>query len=237
MEFISYDCANKSMGVAYGTCDVEGHKLAIAKIFKSSVSPLEKIKQISVRVENLIKIKFLGVVELLPNQSLKSATENLRARRLKGFLSDFSYTANTIFIEDQTINKQSGIVSDQINYHYSDGDHGYELVGSTSSQRSGANPISTGPTIIKVRPTLKNSFAFTAELKHSEFVPHYEKLYTANKNHSKANTLWYLRRHGLLGMLKNIPKKNRDDVSDAFMMAYAWILREIFTSPLKIESV
>ena len=71
-------------------------------------------------------------------------------------------------------NDKSRCVSQQILYHYSCVDNSkVELVG----------------------PTLKNKICFSADdsLSHGTFMEKYASKYTANKNHTKANFLYWLK--------------------------------------------
>ena len=54
----------------------------------------------------------------------------------------------------------------------------------------------------------------------------YASKYTANKNHTKANFLYWLKLNKLENLIKdnNIAKKNIDDVADSFVQIYGWLL-------------
>jgi len=60
-------------------------------------------------------------------------------------------------------------------------------------------------------------------MKHIVFLNKYMNNYTANKNHTKTNFLYYLKQNNLLELLNNINKKNYDDISDSFIQAIAYI--------------
>jgi len=95
-------------------------------------------------------------------------------------------------------NDKSRCVSNQIIYHYSE--YSPEIVG----------------------PSLKNTIYFSDELKYNAFASKYSRSYTANKNHTKANMLYWLNKHDRMDLISNIPKKNIDDVADSFMQIWGW---------------
>jgi hypothetical protein len=68
-------------------------------------------------------------------------------------------------------------------------------------------------------------FSTDETLAHGTFTEKYASKYTANKNHCKANFLYWLKLYSLDGLLKEngIEKKNVDDIADAFMQMFGWL--------------
>lgn len=105
-----------------------------------------------------------------------------------------------VLIENQmNANDKSRCVMNQIAYHYCDR-YEIQIVG----------------------PSLKNKIHFTNELQYGNFSGKYMNNYDANKNHSEANFLHLLTNMNLLHLLKDIQKKNYDDIADAVMQIYGW---------------
>ena len=74
-----------------------------------------------------------------------------------------------------------------------------------------------------VGPSLKNKINLVKEQPHSFFIQKYTKSYDANKVHSKANFLYWIKTKKAELMIKNIKKKNLDDIADSVNMTLAWI--------------
>ena len=74
-----------------------------------------------------------------------------------------------------------------------------------------------------VGPSLKNKINLVKDQPHSFFIQKYTKSYDANKVHSKANFLYWIKTKKAELMIKNIKKKNLDDIADSVNMTLAWI--------------
>lgn len=133
-----------------------------------------------------------------------------RARLLKICLTSIdSMLENTppsrVLVEYQmSANDKSRCVSQQIVYHYS-----------------------TLTEVSLVGPSLKNKVCFSTDtsLNHSTFMEKYSSKYTANKNHSKANFLYWLSLNNCTNILADnlIQKKNIDDAADAFLQIFGYL--------------
>ena len=77
--------------------------------------------------------------------------------------------------------------------------------------------------IIIMNPSYKNKIYFNKELQHSRFTQRYTNNYIANKNHCKANFLYFLKAFNLEYVTDNIKSKNIDDLADSFMQIFAFI--------------
>ena len=73
-----------------------------------------------------------------------------------------------------------------------------------------------------IYPTLKTKYSFNNDLSLGVYMEKYMSNYTAQKNCCKNNFLFWLNENKLMGLIKNIKKKNIDDVADSFMMCYNW---------------
>ena len=128
------------------------------------------------------------------------------SKNLKNVLMAFDKEINKfdikkkILIEYQmNINYKSNYICSQIIYHYID----YEIQ--------------------IINPSLKNSIHFAENLTYANYIEKYITNYTANKNHTKDNFLYWLNKYGLISCINHIPKSNIDDIADAFMMCIAYI--------------
>ena len=171
-----------------------------------------------------INILYLDVVDLLKEKTTRNISyddELLINIRLKTYLDkcelfiqnfidniDTSDTTNDFIfyclIENQMKqNIKSHVIQKLISYHFTNNKFNY---------------------IIKfITPSLKNKICFNDNMKHIVFLNKYMNNYTANKNHTKTNFLYYLKQNNLLELLNNIKKKNYDDISDSFIQAIAYI--------------
>ena len=106
-----------------------------------------------------------------------------------------------ILIEYQmNANNKSNYICAQIIYHFTDNTN-----------------------IIKiVNPSLKNTYNFTNELSYSNIITKYRTNYTANKNHTKNNFLYWIQTNMKHDLIKHINRKNYDDIADSFMMCVAY---------------
>jgi hypothetical protein len=200
---------------------------------------LEKIISIH---ENRIKVIFLDVVDLIPNQKVKEVgvvqktallkkylnkVDELILLELKNFGTKNSGTKNfgtknsgtesfTLLIEYQMApNDSTRGISSQIIMHYID--------------NINCRNINNEPDIHIVGASLKNQI-YLGHLTndnpslHINFIPNYSKLYDANKAHSKFVFADLLERLNIQKLASKIKKKNYSDIGDSVLMSIAWIL-------------
>jgi hypothetical protein len=117
-----------------------------------------------------------------------------------------------VLIEYQmSLNDKSRCCSQQIAMHYVKPD--IPVGGLTSDNQF----------VHFVGPTLKNKIVFQKDLDHGHFMEKYASKYTANNNHAKDNLKYWLKIHDCEKFLKGVPKKNWDDLADAFMQIFGWL--------------
>src|SRR3972149_1135419 len=144
-----------------------------------------------------IKIKECDVVNLLGGRKVKDIDKNF-GEKLKIYeLDDI-----IILIEKQpeTINIKSCAISDQLLFYFAN-----------------LKNIAT------ISPTLKNKISFNSELAYNKYVSKYSNSYLANKNHAKANLLYFLKKTEQEYVLKDIKKSNYNDLADSFMQIIAYL--------------
>ncbi len=121
-----------------------------------------------------------------------------------------------------TLTKKIGGVSNNINLSFAIDDMKYNVI-SHKAQIQANEYKKTHVEIIGT--SLKNSFHFSENLSYGHFIEKYSNR-TANKKHTDANFRKFLSVYDekLLDIIDNTPNKT-DDISDAFMMIYGWMLK------------
>ncbi len=121
-----------------------------------------------------------------------------------------------------TSTKKIGGVSDNINLSFAIDDMKHNVI----SHRAQIQAIEHEKKHVEIIGTsLKNSFHFSENLSYGHFIEKYSNK-TANKKHTDANFRKFLSIYdeNLLDIIDNTPNKT-DDIADAFMMIYGWILK------------
>ena len=75
--------------------------------------------------------------------------------------------------------------------------------------------------VVEIPSHKKNMIHITEDLIYQNFAGKYASSYTGNKNHCKANLLYWCNIYNV--SLQHLKKKNIDDAADAFMQAIAYI--------------
>lgn len=208
MRVLSFDCANRSLAVCYLTLmDNYEEKLKSALDKKDSDECIRLIN-------NYVTIHILKIVDVTKTKTVPDTVR--RASLLKRALADIDNEISkmgerpdAVLIEYQmSLNDKSRCVSQQIAMYYVD------------EHTAAPNYVDR---VYFVGPTLKNKVCFKHDLDHGHFMEKHSSKYTANKNHAKENLKYWLTVHNQLHFLKNVPKKNHDDLADAFMQIFGWL--------------
>jgi hypothetical protein len=237
MHVLSYDIASKSLGMAILFYDetwqtqlakiVADLQMSIASNALNNALPmchavLQSVQAVRRVLDGMFTIIAVEVVDLLPNQLLKNSTPEIRAARLKGYLtyvdSTYPMVKNYVLLEYQmSANDKSRAACAQILYHYSDCDASFFTTPKTNQSR-----------IKIIGGSLKNKLNFVKGRDLSYFTAKYASTYNACKHHSKCNFAHWLEWQGNTSIndyvKKNIAKKNMDDAADAVNMALAWVM-------------
>ncbi len=214
MYYLSIDVANKSLAVSfiyYNKRDIKSNNIKITN--------LSSLCLFNNQINNIIKYYICEVTDLIPNKKLKQTNITERSRALNAYLKKLIVKINNLIIEleikkikllielQPSFNDKSKTIFNQIIYEFS------------------SNEIYK----IKVmNASYKNLIYFDKTLIHSNFIKKYANNYLANKNHTKYNFLYFLKSFNLMHLIKNIKKKNYDDIADSFMqiIAYVYILKK-----------
>jgi len=223
MRILSFDCANKSLGVCVLTIDdvakFKAEHLEICGRMAERVD--EAAAALALMHRQRVCVEHLDVYDTIPGKKLKQTTAMDRARGVRGVLEHLDSVCERksidhVLVEYQmNANCQSGSVLDCILCWYSG-------AGEFASAKTGAVECGDecGPAVHVVNPKQKRKIFMRDELRHDNFVKQYASNYAVNKAHSRANMETYGRIFP--GILDGIKKKNFDDVGDALMQVLAW---------------
>jgi hypothetical protein len=197
MRVLSFDCANRSLAVCFMSINL------------NTIDELDVHND--TRITNHTKIHMLKVFDLTRGEKMDTVHRTALLKECLNGVDQLIITSGVrpdqVLVEYQmSVNDKSRCVSNGILYHYS---------------------CVPGVSVSLVGPTLKNKICFSEDetLEYGTFIEKYASKYTANKNHSKANFLYWLDTHNLTNLVRknNIEKKNIDDIADAFMQIWGWL--------------
>jgi hypothetical protein len=196
-------------------------------------------------IYNSPTILYLNVFDLIPGKKVSEAKQ-LKTERLHGCLTYTKLIAESggkdidyVLVEYQmNANDKSREVMNQIKNFYSPSSFGFSQGSNFFAKKFSKRLISLrlyGNDINTVKfklikPTLKNTLSFTKELSYSNIcsISNSISTYKCNKIHCRKNLVYYLESRGLSGYLDGVKASNIDDVADAFMQAFAWVLSITF---------
>lgn len=246
MYIISYDIASKSLAVSIIYFNDKWReqfnniKINFIDEINNIIGIEEKcnciLKYINL-IENLLNTliipKFFDVADLIPGKKLKETTGILRTSRLKAYLQLVDCKLKKIIDDNEIVkvlleyqmgpNDKSRVIGSQILFHYSNIDFGFtnSMNLNLSINNNHDSKIAYDTEILG--PSLKNKINLLKNKDHTFFMKKYSKPYDANKAHSKINFLQWIKINNVEHMIKNINKKNIDDIADSVTMALAWL--------------
>lgn len=209
MFYLSIDVANKSLAISF---------IKYKKINKINLSHIDNnitnLTNLNNKLQNIIEYYICEVIDLLPNKQVRNTTITERSSALKDYLSKLKDRLNK-YITNLQINKIKFLIELQPSFN--------------DKSRTTFNQIIyefCQESIYKIKimnASYKNCIYFNKNLIHSNFIKKYSNNYLANKNHTKENFLYFLKSFNLSHIIKNIKKKNYDDIADSFMQIIAYI--------------
>lgn len=224
VDFLGWDCANKSLAWTYITINLniikelhaESENIMKALSGNNLVVDLGNvIRELNRILDTFITFKSTGVVDILDGRKVKDVNDVDRSRALYNFIQskELNVDASTIVIIERQnkigniTNSSSVMISSQLVYNYI-----------TSK-------------VVLINPKLKNKITMGQGLALDDFInveiPRRKSLndakYVARKKHSKENYLRFLTIFGLLDKIKHIRKIYLDDVADSAMEIFAYI--------------
>jgi hypothetical protein len=196
--YLSIDCANKSLAIGF---------YSVIYDFKKDLKNINENN-----INKVIKINFLKVYDLIPDIKLKNSDYLERTKQLKITLNEVNYLISkyilnnndiNVLIEYQmNVNDKSRCIYNQIIYEYIDI---YK--------------------IYSITPMYKNIIYLHKNLKYSNIMNISNNNYQCNKNHSKYNFLYFIIMFDEYEKLKDIRKKNYDDIADTFTQMIAFLIK------------
>lgn len=238
MYIISFDSATKSLAISITyynvglTADIKrAYDLYLIKknnsclddpttvneLIKSYNELLEHVTQL---YNEKIQIKMATVVDLIPDKKIKETDTVYRTKALYDYLNNVldplilqCGSDDLIFLLEYQMgpNIKSGTISSQIMYF---------LMKYNCSNQNGESNIKL------IGPSLKNKVAIGGKgSEYSAFVEKYSTNYACNKAHAKHNLYKLLEHLDQKDIIKNIHKKNHDDIADSILMGFAWFFR------------
>lgn len=234
MFYLSFDCANKSLGVSYFQYDLNS-SVSLIKLcnnyydmlnieYDVNSSILNNIKRLKLKLktkeliskyikflielnkllDSVIDIRYLDVINLLNDRKTKNVNIIDRSVCLK---TKLLYVDSLLNISNQT----TVVIEYQMNCN----DKSRTIYNQLIYHYSCINKF-----IVKViAPAFKNKIYFSEELKHNKFLQIYRSNYIANKKHTSANFIYFMNVFDKSELISHIKKKNIDDISDSFIQA------------------
>lgn len=241
MIIFSFDCAIKNLGF----CCLEINESwreetatligQIEEFYSNSTDdPTYRMHELVVSsnkiVDSIISIKYMNIFDLAAEGKAKSTKYADIVKRLKYILYCLEKqlpNPDVVLIEYQmNINDKARGISRYIEEYYlpiGDTDatityalDKFPLVAADLPENTPTRKIYT------ISASLKNAYQTDPiHGSYQEFIEKYNRNYDANKAHTTHNFKYFLEIRGMSNMIENIPNK-LDDISDAFMQAYAW---------------
>lgn len=211
----------------------------VIKYNKDIEDPIENLNNLYMKckallnlLNKLVKLHYVAVFDLLPGENVNKTSIEKRIRRLKGCINHVKLVNENIIpkknIDKVLIEKQMSKKIEDIfaglAYDFSLEDSNFKCISNIEINQN--KSIISHKIIEMVGPALKSKIYFGDDSnKIQNFRKRYINNYTANKSHAKKNFLIWLEKNDCLEYVKNIPKKNIDDVADSFLMAYGWCFK------------
>lgn len=212
--FLSFDCANKTMGVALIEVNLYIYHDLQAWLIDYNVDyDLNKFANLLCLLKSFIKIKTLTSCDMLEGKLVKEVPEIDRCILLKKFLTKnyptFPYDYTIIEHQPPQKNTKSTAVSSQLAFYFSD-----------------QNPYFVDPklkTSLQLQP--KTFDMFLAEILKAKPQTDLKKAkYMARKAHSVCNMMAACK--AINYDTNTLPKSKKDDAADAFNLIMVFIKRE-----------
>ena len=249
MIIYSFDCAIKNLGFCCIEIDDNWrHKTSklLDKItnFYTNIPDnkdllinniLEILKTADNIISNILTIKYINVFDLIPNTTTKKQKFSEILKRLKYTiycLENQLPSPDIVLIEYQmNINDKARGISRYIEEHFTPlgvDEYSESPQITYAIKKFPLIPLELPKKQLNclvhiVGPSLKNAYPIDISEagEYMVFLDKYFKSYDANKAHAVHHFKHYLKKFGLLDIIEDCPNK-LDDLSDSFMMAYAW---------------
>lgn len=246
----SFDCAIKNLGICCVSVNTKwqeelvDYTKQLYELYNTKSTKeifLKKALSITTGInktlESRFKLEWANVVDLIPGKKVLEVKFPIILRKLKYLLHFLNKTlpaADFVLIENQmNINDKARGVSRYIEEYYtplqeleSEITIGLEKYPLTITPLKPEEININHAELFIVQPSLKNSHQIDpSELgSYSTYISKYTN-YTANKKHTTANFVYFMKARGKESEISDIANK-LNDIADAFMMAYAWCMNK-----------
>lgn len=209
MYYLSFDVANKSLAVSliYFNSNYKDN------LHSNDIASTNDLIELNKKINNCINYIYYNVEDLIPGKKVKDTSILERSSSLKTYMNKIKIIVNNLK-EEKNIDKIYLLIEYQLSSNYNANAIYNQIIYEFS------NDIYE---IIVMNPSYKNKIYFHNDLKHSSFIQKYNNNYVANKNHTKANFLYFIKHFNLEYVIKGIKSKNIDDLADSFLQIFGFI--------------
>jgi hypothetical protein len=253
MELLSWDCAHITLAWSHVILNTNFKNDLIALnaqiIILLNQTPcdewLVQVENLMMRQKalfrDLIQVKSSGVADVLNGKKMKDTSAMDRTRAIWAFLNPTSTNTPT---QGSLTPTQGNLASTQGNSHPNFKDISQSATvlienqpammgfGANSRVNTKSNAVAQQLAlwfcpreVILMDPNAKNTIALSPDLTLDVFLNKYKKAYTARKEHSKANFLYFVKVMGIEHILKGVALDVYDDLADSFMQMIAFIVK------------
>lgn len=229
MYYLSFDCANKSLGVSFFKFK-DDYNLSLLKLYnkfslikeQSESNILSKIKilklelkkkdfssyfnflkELNIILDSIFTIHYFNVINLLEDKKTKDVGVIDRTKSLKSKLNEI----DKMVFNELKENKLTVCIEYQMNCNdksrtvYNQLIYNYSCIDNVE--------------VKVIAPAYKNKIYIHKDLKHNVFIQKYRNNYIANKKHTYENFKFFVNvfNHNI----SHIKKKNIDDIADSFI--------------------
>ena len=217
MYYLSFDVANKSLAVSLIYFNNDYKHTLDTKLTTSGVdtklSSTTDLINFNKKINSVIKYIYYNVEDLIPGKKVKDTDIIERSRSLKNYMNKIKTVIDKLK-EENNIEKIHLLIEYQLSSNYNANAIYNQIIYEFS------NSIYE---ITVMNPSYKNKIYFHNDLKHSSFIQKYNNNYIANKNHTKANFLYFIKHFNLEHVIKGVKAKNIDDLADSFLQIFGFI--------------
>ncbi len=213
MYYLSFDVANKSLAVSLIYFNNDYKKEIYNHYNNTDKSTVNNLIQLNKNIINTIDYIYYNVEDLIPGKKVKETNILERSNSLKKYMNKIKTITNKLK-EEKNIDKIYLLIEYQLSSNYNANAIYNQIIYEFS------NDIYE---ITIMNPSYKNKIYFHNDLKHSSFIQKYSGNYIANKNHTKANFLYFIKHFNLEHVIKGIKAKNIDDLADSFLQIFGFI--------------
>lgn len=234
MFYLSFDCANKSLGVSFFEFN-DQYKLSLINLYnkfslikdnsnqlnhKNIIDHIVLLKA-TLKKQNNFSLYFSFLKEL---NNILDSVFNIQFLNVVNLLQDkktkdVSVLERSICLKNKLKEIDELVFKDKknmivcIEYQMNCNDKSRTIYNQLIYNYSCIENVE----VKIIAPAYKNKVYLNKDLKHNKFIQQYKNNYIANKKHTAANLLYFAEVFGI--DITHIKKKNIDDLADSFLQA------------------